>query len=157
MEIPISHAGFEGKNLSVETAGFFRGARVLYNGDPVKKHKGSYPVRNNNGEEVLIQLKGNFLDPIPKVILGKETILLARPLTWYEYLWIGLPILLVFTGGGIGALVGILATYSSARIFRSDRGAFGKYAITGIISVAAFVVFVILAIIAQQLIARALN
>ena len=157
MEIPILHSGFEGQNLSVETPGFLKGARVLHNGNSVKKHKGSYAVRNNSGEEVLIQLKGNFLDPIPKVILGKEAIILARPLTWYEYVWIGLPILLVFTGGGLGALVGILATYSSARIFRSDRSVFGKYAITGLISVVALVAFVMLAVIAQQLITRALN
>jgi hypothetical protein len=152
MEIRISHPGFEGQNLSVETAGFFRGARVLHNGNPVERRKGRYPVRSNRGEEVLIQLKSNFIDPIPKVIFGDETIVLARPLTWYEYVWIGLPILLVFTGGGLGALVGVAATYASARIFRSDRGALAKYGITALISVVALIAFVILAVIAQQMI-----
>ena len=53
----------------------------MHNGDPVERRKGRYPVRSNRGEEVLIQLKGNFIDPIPKVIFGGETIVLARPLT----------------------------------------------------------------------------
>lgn len=152
MEIPISRSGFEGQNLSVETAGFFRGARVLHNGNPVERRKGRYPVRSNRGEEVLIQLKGTFLDPIPKVIFGDETIVLARPLTWYEYVWIGLPVLLVFTGGGLGALVGLVATYTSARIFRSDRGALAKYGITALVSIVALIAFVILAVIVQQMI-----
>jgi hypothetical protein len=152
MEIPISRAGFEGQNLAVETAGFFRGARVLHNGNPVEKRKGGYPVRSNRGEEVSIRLKSNFLDPIPKVIFGDETIVLARPLTWYEYLWIGLPVLLVFAGGALGALVGLTATYGSARIFRSDRGPFAKYGITAVISLLALVAFVVLAVIAQLMI-----
>jgi hypothetical protein len=152
MEFPISHSGFEGQNLSVATAGFFRGARVLHNGNPVERRKGRYAVRSDRGEEVFIQLKSNFIDPIPKVILGHETIFLARPLTWYEYLWLGLPILLVFAGGGLGALVGITATYASARIFRSDRGAFAKYGITAVISLVALIAFVVLAVIAQQMI-----
>ena len=70
----------------------------------------------------------------------------------YEYIWIGLPILLVFTGGDLGALVGVVATYASARIFRSDRGALAKYGITALISVVALIAFVILAVIAQQMI-----
>jgi hypothetical protein len=44
MKIPIPHSRFEGQNLSVETAGFFRGARVLHNGNPVERHKGRYPA-----------------------------------------------------------------------------------------------------------------
>jgi len=43
----ISHAAFKGQNVAVETAGFFRGARVLHNGNPVEKRKGRYTVRNN--------------------------------------------------------------------------------------------------------------
>jgi len=152
MQIPISHAAFKGQNLALETAGFFRGARILHNGNPVERSKGGYAVRSNAGPEVSIKLKSNFLDPIPKVVIGDETLLLARPLTWYEYLWIGLPVLLVFAGGAIGAVVGISATYTSARIFRSDRGALAKYALTGLVSVVSLVVFLILVVIAQQII-----
>lgn len=155
MQISIAQPGFEGQNIAVETAGFFRGARVLQNGNPVARRKGRYALRSNAGAEVLVQLRSNFVDPVPKVIIGETTIILARPLTWYEYVWIGLPILLMLTGGGLGALVGIPAIYISARVFRSDRGSAAKYAITAGVSFAAFVVFVILAVIAQVMIGRA--
>lgn len=155
MQFSIAQPGFEGQNIAVETAGFFRGARVMQNGNPVARRKGRYALRSNAGEEVLVKLKSNFVDPVPKVMFGDTAIVLARPLTWYEYVWISLPILLMLTGGGLGALVGIPAIYTSARVFRGDRGSVAKYAITAGVSLVAVVVFVILAIIAQGMIGRA--
>jgi len=154
MQFPISRSGFEGQNLAVETAGLFRGPRVLHNGNPVQKRDGRYPVRSNSGQEVSIKLKMNFVDPIPKVIFGDETIVLARPLTWYEWIWIGLPFLLVVTGGILGAVIGVTATYTCARIFRSGRSPFAKYALTGLVSILALVVFVILVLVLQQVIGQ---
>src|SRR5215472_8325582 len=154
MRFPISRSGFEGQDLAVETAGFFSGARVLHNGNPVERRKGRYPVRSNSGQEVLIQLKMNLLDPVPKVIFGDETIVLARPLAWYEWLWISLPFLLVVTGGALGGVVGVTAIYSSARIFRSNRGAFAKYALTGLVSIVAVVAFTILVLLLQQILGQ---
>lgn len=154
MEIPISLAGFEGKNLVLETAGFFRGPRILENGIPVERRKGRYSLRNTRGEEVVLRLKSNHFDPIPRMIVGDQTIILARPLKWYEYMWIGLPIVLVLEGGGLGALVGLMATYGSARVFRSDRGTVSKYVLTAVISIAAVIAFVILAIVAQLFIGQ---
>ena len=102
--------------------------------------------------EIILKVKNNFLDPIPKIEIDKEEIQLARPLTWYEYTWMGLPIILVLAGGGLGALIGILATYSSSRVFRSERSTFSKYLVTGIISVIAVIVFFVLAVIFEMLI-----
>jgi len=47
----------------------------------------------------------------------------VRPLYWYEYGWMALPILLAFAGGGLGALVGLGAAHLNSRIFWSDRAA----------------------------------
>ncbi len=152
MEIAIQHPAFKMRRLTVETAGFFRGPRLLVNGVPAERQKGRYTVPSDTGESVLIELKHNFLDPIPKVKIGDQLIELARSLTWYEYLWLGIPIILVFTGGGLGALIGILAVYASARVFRGERSTFAKYGLTALISVAAFIVFVIFAVFFQSLI-----
>jgi hypothetical protein len=144
MELPITHPAFQTTRLAVETAGFFRGPRLLVNDVPAERTKRKYIVRSDNGTNVTIELKANFLDSIPKVKVGDDMLNVARPLTWYEYVWLGIPILLVFTGGALGAFVGIFAVYSSARVFRGDRGAFAKYAVTALISVSAFVIFAVL-------------
>ena len=149
MRIQLPIPGFEGHELAVETAGFFGGAHVLLDGAILKKQGGRYRVKRNSGEELALKLEHNFLDPIPKVRVGDEVITLVRPLTWYEYLWLCVPILLVFAGGGLGALVGILATYTSARIFRSDRSTRAKYGLTALVSVAALAIFLILAVVVQ--------
>ncbi len=152
MQIPIDHPAFKNRRLVVETAGFFRGARLLVNGAPAQRTKGRYTVTTDAGDQVTLELKHNFVDPIPKVKMGDEVIALARSLAWYEYVWIGIPIVLLFIGGGLGALVGILAVYSSARVFRADLSPFAKYAFTGLISIASAVVFVVLATAFQLLI-----
>jgi hypothetical protein len=143
MEIAVNHEKLHGRRITVKTSGFFRGPRLLSNGNPIEGKRGTYALRDIHGKEVMVKMKGNFLDPIPKLEIDGEAFPLDRPLAWYQYVWMGLPIILVFVGGALGAVVGISATYSSARIFRSERTSFSKYLISGLISVAAVIVFVI--------------
>src|SRR5712691_1327920 len=117
MQLEVAHPAFKMQRLAVETAGWFRGPRLLINGALAEKRKGRYSVTSDSGVPTSIELKYNYLDPIPKVKIGDELVELARSLTWYEYLWIGIPIILIFTGGAIGGFVGALAVYTSARVF----------------------------------------
>ena len=137
MDYPFEHPDFEGRTLAVRTSGFFTAAVLVVDGAEVAGKKGKFSLHDNQGRPRELKLKTSFLDPIPKVVLGDTTIGLARSLTWYEYTWMGLPILLVFSGGALGALFGILASYSSSRIFRSDRGVGAKYMFSGMVSLGA--------------------
>lgn len=152
MEIPIEHEAFTGRSLAVRTAGLFKGPRLVIDHKEIKGKKQGYQVRDNSGKEVAIHLKINGIDPIPKVQVDGATIQLARPLTWYEYIWMGLPILLIFAGGALGALTGIAATYTSARIFRSDKSGFVKYLLSALISIAAVMAVLIAAVTIQILV-----
>ena len=152
MQIEVTHPSFKVQRLAVETAGWFRGPRLLINGALAEKQKGHYSVSSDSGVPVSIELKYNFLDPVPKVKIGDELVELARPLTWHEYLWIGIPIILVVAGGALGAFFGVLAAYTSARIFRGGRSTSAKYGLTGLVSVAAFVAYLVLAVLIRQLI-----
>jgi hypothetical protein len=66
------------------------------------------------------------------------TIQVVPALQWYQYIWMGLPIVLLFMGGAVGGFCGGLAAVTSSRIFRSERAEATKYALTGLISLAAF-------------------
>ncbi len=153
MEIPINFEGFEGRGLKLQSAGIFSGPKLFVDGAPVKQEKKRYVIRNNNGKEVEVKIQSKFLDPIPKVEIASRVIELARPLKWYEYTWMGLPIILIFIGGALGALFGIMAVYSSSRVFRSERTAIAKYIIIGAISLCAVLVYFVLAIMLQSIIA----
>lgn len=154
MDLPIEHEGFAGRGLAIRTAGFFRGPRLLIDGSEVRGRRLRFSVRDNTGRDHQIRLKSNGFDPIPKVQIEGQTIQLARPLAWHEYAWMGLPILLIFTGGGLGALFGLLAVYASARIFRSERGTGRKYGISALISAGAVVAFFACALLIQLLIGK---
>ncbi|RST45035.1 hypothetical protein [Variovorax sp. DXTD-1] len=54
-------------------------------------------------------------------------------LRWHEYLWAGLPLLLVLVGGAIGGLVGATATNYNLRLFRSTASRSVKYLLSGLI------------------------
>jgi hypothetical protein len=145
MEIPVPHAAFTRQRLSLQPAGFVTSAKILIDGIPVKRLKGKYPLIDDAGQPVLAELKINLLDPIPQLKLGNEVLTLAPKMQWYEYAWTGLPIILLFVGGGLGALIGISAAYANTRIFRSNRSTGTRFALTGLLSIAATAIFFVLA------------
>jgi hypothetical protein len=106
MNFEVQHPEFQRQRLTVETAGWLRGPRLLVNGVVAEKKKGRYTVPSDSGVEVFIHLQYIYLDPIPKLKIDSKVVELARPFTWYEYVWIGIPLLLLFSGGAIGGLVG---------------------------------------------------
>jgi Zn-dependent protease len=146
MRIPIQHPAFKSKGLSVEPASFFSGPKLLLDGVAVKKQKGRYPVVSDSGQQVLIQVRYNLLDPIPTVKIGDAAVELAKPLQWFEYAWIGVPMLLVFAGGALGGFVGAGSTVVNGRIFRSDRSAVSKYALAAVTSITGAAIFLVLAV-----------
>ena len=58
-------------------------------------------------------------------------------LRWHEYLWAGLPLLLVLVGGAIGGLVGATAANYNVKLFLSNTSKATKYVLTGLISLMA--------------------
>lgn len=145
MQLEVQHPEFKAQRLTVETAGAFHGPRLLLNGTVVKRQKGRYTVTADSGAEITIQLKYNYLDPIPKIKIGEEVTELANALKWYEYVWIGIPIVLVFSGGAIGGFVGAIAANTSGRLFRGDRSSLAKYGLSALVTLGALVAFIVLA------------
>jgi hypothetical protein len=152
MQIEVAHAQFRTQKLAVEPAGWFAGPKLLVNGAAAEKQKGRFTVRSDAGQDTTIELKYNFLDPIPKVKVAGDSIELAPPLHWYEYAWIGIPVLLIFVGGAIGGFVGALGAVASGRVFRSGRSAPAKYGLSALITLGAFIAYAVLATAFQLLV-----
>ena len=151
MEFPIPHDAFEGRGLLVRTPGLFSGARLVLDGAELRGKRGRFKIRDNQGVEREFRFKSNGLDPIPRIEIEGEVFHFARPLRWYEYVWMGLPIFLVFSGGALGAALGLAATYTSARVFRSERNTSAKYLLSALISIGAVVAFVVIVLLIQLL------
>ena len=145
MRIEITHPAFRTQRLAVETAGWLSGPQLLLNGSAVKKNKGRFTVVSDSGQETSVELKYNLLDPVPKVKVADETLEVAPSFQWYEYAWIGVPVLLIAIGGAIGGFVGALGALANGRVFRGTRSTGAKYAIAGLVTLGAVVAYVVLA------------
>jgi hypothetical protein len=143
MQLEVQDPSFKTQRLSVQTASWLGGPQLLLNGTRAQKTKRRYLVKDDSGAETTIQLNYNFLDPIPKVKIGEKIVELASPLKWYEYVWIGIPFILVFTGGALGGLIGALSANASGKIFRGNRSLLAKYSLSALISFGGLITFII--------------
>jgi hypothetical protein len=89
---------------------------------------------------------------VPQLVVEGNVISLVEPLKWYHWAWGGLPIVLVFVGGALGGIAGFTAFAVNSRIFRADLGGFEKFALTGIVSLVAGLVYFIGAMLLTMLI-----
>lgn len=101
MDYSVKIDGFEGQVIEVRSPTFFAGYRLLVNGQPAPKGKRNQMVlRRNDGKEVIATWKSQVLGfDVPQLVVDGTAIPLVEPLRWYEWVWSGLPILLVLTGG----------------------------------------------------------
>jgi hypothetical protein len=152
MQHYVQAEGFEGRQLVVESSGFFSGPRLLLDGQPATKgpKRGQLLLRRNDGVDVIAQLRSVFIDPIPQITIDGKTIKIAEPLPWYIWVWSGFPLVLLFIGGALGGGLGAAAMMINGRVFRTDMPGALKFAITGAISLVTILVFATLAIILNQ-------
>ena len=139
-------SGFESRKVVVRSAGIFSGPKLLVDDEVIKGSWGKYTLRRNDGKEVMARVINNLIDPVPQLVVDGQTYAPIPPLPWYQLVWAGVPILLVFVGGALGALFGALAAYFNTRIFRSKLGPVMKYVLTAVITGLAIFIYLVLAL-----------
>jgi len=66
-------------------------------------------------------------------------------LAWYDQVWLALPFALVAVGGAIGGACGGTAWGINQKVFRASKHPVLRYVWTGLISVTAVVIYLVLA------------
>ena len=125
--------GFEDRKVVIKLPMWSK-ISVAVDGEPAPRQGKAYLLRDNSGAFVELKVMPRMLDPLPLLEYAGEELHLARPFTWYEYLWMGLPIALMFLGGALGGGLGFLGVYSNARVLRSSMHPVVKFLLTGFIS-----------------------
>jgi hypothetical protein len=143
--VPIE--GMQKGKVTVVLEGIFSNPRLMVDNMPAAPgtKKGEFIIPKNDGKEITANFKNRFMDAVPNIVVDGKEIILVEPLKWYQWIWAGLPVLLVFGGGAIGGAVGFIAASISARIFRSDVNIAGQYAIVALVSAGTLAVYFILA------------
>lgn len=144
MNYPIKVEGFIDQNIEVQSDGLFSGYKLLVNGVPAPKgsKRGQMMLRRNDGRIAIASWKPKLLGlDFPQLVIDDKIINIIEPLKWYETLWIGLPILLFFYGGVLGAIAGMFGFSINAKIFRNSINSIAKYGLTALVSVLTVVVY----------------
>jgi hypothetical protein len=147
MIYPVNIEGFENQTIEVKPTGLFKGPQLLIYGQPAPKgnKRGTMLLRRNDGREVVATWKSKFIGlEHPSLVVDGKEIIVFKPLKWYEYVWSGLPVLLVFVGGGLGAFLGVLGFWFSISIFRSSIKGIFKYALVALITASTVAVYIVL-------------
>lgn len=149
MQYEVPHSQFVHNRLQVKCAGLMGGPKLLLNGVIQKSVKRIFIVPDDTGNPVSIKLKYNILDRLPVVIVDGQAVTIAAPLTKAQYAWAALPgAILLFSGGGLGGLVGGFSAYSNCHIFRNTQGSeLKKYLLTLLISAGAWIVYFVIILI----------
>ena len=145
MNYKVSLEGFEGQDIEVRTS-FWSGPKLFVNGEiaPKGDKRGEMLLRRNDGREVIVKWKPQILGlDVPQLIIENREINFVEPLKWYQWLWSGLPIALVFIGGILGAIAGIAGFSINANIFRAEMNSVLKYIVSGAVSILAVVAYFI--------------
>ena len=98
--------GFEGQKIEVNTS-MWTGSKLLVNGVPAAKgnKRGVMVLQRNDCKQVTATWKPQALGfDVPQLVVDGKAITLAAPLKWYQWVWGGWPILLLFLGGALGRL-----------------------------------------------------
>ena len=137
--------GFEGQNIEVVPARFLTPAKLLVNGMPAPKgkHPGESQLIRNDGREVVVKWKPQILD-MPKLVVDGKTIDIVKPLHWYEWIWVALPVLLIFTSRAFAGFLGLIAYIINAKIFRSDLSILSKFALSFLVSLLTLLAYYLL-------------
>lgn len=114
--------------IEIERSSFLGKTQVKVNGESVEKQiEGNYyPIRQGKGKNKVKQMKilGSSYDGVPRVYIDGEKVQAARKLFWYELLVSCAPLVLVFMGGTLGAVLGATGTVVCLNVIRREYSYF---------------------------------
>lgn len=145
MLLAVSHRDFVSRRLQVQPAGWLCPPRLLVDGVEVRRQARRglfFSVQDDVGQPVEIRLGHRFLDPYPSCRIAGQPVALAPPLTWYQYAWLGLPLLLL-GGGAFGGALGALAARLNGLVMRGGLPAVLRYPCCAAISCVAGLLYLI--------------
>jgi hypothetical protein len=140
--------GFEGQKIEVNI-GFWSGPKLLVNGESAPKgnKRGEMVLQRNDGKRVTATWKPQVLGlDVPQLLVDGKAVNLVEPLKWYQWIWGGWPVVLLFVGGALGAIAGLVGFSINAKIFRTEMSEVLKYVVSGAVSVLAVLAYFVVAL-----------
>lgn len=120
--------------------------RLFQNGRQIARRGRKYEVMNDHGAPETIKITRNFPDFGYMVIARRQKTVLEPALAVWQYALGVVPLILVFVGGAIGAVVGALGSMVIFRYIRTDSSVAGQIILSLFVWVACTALFYLLAL-----------
>jgi hypothetical protein len=121
MVYPITIEGFEGQKIEVQVR-FMRGMLLMVDGQAAVRGKlwGTWVLQRSDGKEVLAAWKPQRLGmDVPQLVVAGKVIDVVGPLRLIDWLWCGLPVLLIMLPNFLpGLFAAFLGLWINIQIFR---------------------------------------
>lgn len=144
---------FPNSNFALEVSIWTGRSKLFMNNQQLErsKEKGKpFLIPKGNNEFLKAFPKQSFPDLIPTLEVNGVKNNIAEKLKWFQYLLGGIPILLLFFGGVLGAVIGVIATMTNYNIFRQEGILINKYLkVIGII-VSSLIIYLVLITLLQK-------
>ncbi len=143
MDYLVALEGFEGHEVSVRVGAWGSGTTLWFDGQPAERgsKRNEFVLTRDDGTPALVKFRTSMFDPVPVLDYDGKRMHVTEPLTWFETIWCFLPLVMVFSPGIDGILMGFAASWANHQIFRSERPVMQKYLLTILVDLVAAVVF----------------
>jgi|SRR5690606_6941178 len=102
-------------------------------------------IISESGELHRVYLKPDLPDLIPTLEINGVKHRIVQRLPWYQYVLALSPILMLFIGGALGAMAGLLASLYNLQIFRTEDSDIIKYLKVIAVSILAYIAYLVAA------------
>jgi hypothetical protein len=146
MDYPVVIDGFEDHEIVLRSSPWGAGSALLLDGETASAGPGrnQYLLTRPDGTEALVKLRGSLFDSVPQLIVDGKVINVVAPLSWPITVWCLLPLVLVFTPGFDGIMLGFAGSWINTRIFRTERSTTEKYLFTAAVTLGAAFLYLLL-------------
>ncbi|MAT41304.1 MAG: hypothetical protein CL609_03105 [Anaerolineaceae bacterium] len=144
---PVDIPGCENKKVEVQVAGFITPIKIFVNDEPARpgKKRNELILKGKNGKPVSVYIQSAFFDTVPRLRVDGKTIYVAPPLKWHQYVWAGVPLILVLYGGMLGAILALLGFIFNIRLARSNLSPLLRFAAIGGITILVWAIYFVMA------------
>jgi hypothetical protein len=146
MNYPVVIEGFEGHEITLQNSPWGAASILLVDGQaaPQGPRRNQYILTRNDGTEALVKFRNSLFDSVPQLLVDGKVINVVAPLPWPVMVWCMLPLLLVFTPGFDGIMLGFAGSWVNTRLFRTERSVTQKYLLTAAVTLAAAGLYLVL-------------
>jgi hypothetical protein len=146
MDYPVVIDGFEKHEISVRSSPWGAANMLLVDGEtaPAGPRRNQYILTRPDGTEALVKFRSSLFDSVPQVIVDGKVMNVVPPLSVPIMVWCLLPLVLCFTPGFDGIMLGFAGSWINTRMFRTQWTTMQKYLVTAFVSLAAGAFYLLL-------------